>query len=131
MNMRNRSATLTVLLSALIALVLLIGWSFVGPAMGGSGTGGSDGPKEEPKEPDSPGPNDPNPDEPGPNPNPYPHPNPPDPEEDSDGDFIPDELEPKYNTDQFDWDSDNDHLADSNEFGYTDPNIKDTDNDGI
>ena len=38
--MRDKSATSTILLSALIAFVLLIGWSFVGPAFGGSGAGG-------------------------------------------------------------------------------------------
>ena len=125
--MKKRSITFKILLSALVAFVLLIGWSFVGPAMGGAGFGGSDGPKEvPPNDPDSPGPDDPNPD--------YPRPHPPRPgpeEEDSDGDFIPDEDEPAHNTDQYDWDSDNDHLSDGNEGGPTDPNVKDTDNDGI
>ena len=50
---------------------------------------------------------------------------------DSDGDFIPDTQEPGTNTDPWDWDSDNDHLADSNEGSHTDPNLEDTDNDGI
>lgn len=146
-NMKNRSTTATILLSALVAFLLLIGWSFVGPALGGTGAGGSEapnnggapghgdspnpdpGPPGPPPDPDSPGPDDPNPDKPE-NPD-DPKPNPPDEFEDSDGDFIPDILEPEHNTDQFDWDSDNDHLADGIESGFTNPNIKDTDNDGI
>jgi hypothetical protein len=39
--------------------------------------------------------------------------------------------EPGHLTDKFDWDSDDDHLADGIEEGATDPNIKDTDNDGF
>ncbi|WP_455392466.1 hypothetical protein [[Eubacterium] cellulosolvens] len=125
--MKTRSTTLTILSAALVALILLIGWSFVGPALGGSGTGSSDSPEDKGAPgPDSPGPDDPNPDYPRPNPPP-----PPDPKDDSDGDFIPDDAEPYYETDQYDWDSDNDHLADGNEPGGTDPNLKDTDNDGI
>jgi len=43
-----------------------------------------------------------------------------------------DSQEPDHNTDAYDWDSDNDHLADSNEDGSTtDPNVVDTDNDGF
>jgi hypothetical protein len=144
--MENKTATWYILLTALVGLMLLIGWGFVGPALGGTGAGGyeapynggapgkGDSPNPDPNPgpgpnppppppPDSPGPDDPNPDDPAP-----PRP---DEREDSDGDLIPDELEPSHNTDQFDWDSDNDHLSDGNEGSYTDPNIKDTDNDGI
>jgi hypothetical protein len=105
--------------------MLLLGWSIVGLALGGTGTGGSDTPENQ----GTPGPD---PDYPGPHdPGPYPDPDPPEPEDDSDGDFIPDTLEPVFKTDPFDWDSDNDHLSDGNEGGPTDPNLKDTDNDGI
>jgi hypothetical protein len=50
---------------------------------------------------------------------------------DVDHDFIPDEDEPSHFTDQFDWDSDDDHLGDGAEMGSTDPNIMDTDDDGL
>lgn len=144
--MRNKSTTLPILMTALVGLIFLIGWSFVGPALGGTGMGGSEAPNnggapgkgDSPNPDPNPGPNpdpnpDPGPDYPGPDePNPDdPPPDPPEPKEDSDGDLIPDEAEPDHNTDRYDWDSDNDHLADGNEIVGTDPNIKDTDNDGI
>ena len=46
--MEDKGTTSVILLSALIALILLIGWSFVGPALGGTGAGSADGPDTEP-----------------------------------------------------------------------------------
>ena len=125
--MKERSASLIILLSGFVALVLLIGWSLVGTALGGTGAGHADNPYDHgaPGPKPNPYPDSPPPDEPGPKPRPRPE------TEDSDGDFIPDEDEPDYKTDIYDWDSDNDHLSDGNEDEVTDPNVVDTDNDGI
>lgn len=143
--MKERSATSLMLLTAFIALILLLGWSITGPVLGGTTPGGKDGEPSSPEgpsdEPGPPGPPDPNPDpDPDPDPDPpwpddprpdEPRPRPPEQLEDSDGDFIPDDLEPNHKTDKYDWDSDDDHIADSHEDGNTNPNKRDTDNDGI
>jgi len=118
--MKERSASAMILLTALVALCLLLGWSIAGFALGGTSPGGKDGdpsspegpgenpspdpnpdpdpdpdPDPSPPPPDNPGPDDPEPDEP--------KPRPPEPREDSDGDFIPDDSEPDHKTDQYDF----------------------------
>jgi hypothetical protein len=145
-NKKERSASSLILLTLSIAFVLLIGWSVTGLVLGGTTQGGKDGTPSPPEGPgDDPYPGPPGPPNPDPDPDPPPpdNPGPDDPEpddppnwptepvDDSDNDYIPDEDEPSHSTDQYDWDSDNDHLSDGNEDSSTDPNMKDSDNDGI
>jgi hypothetical protein len=141
--MEGKSTTSMVLLTALISLLILISWSFVGTALGGSGKGGADRPENEIPPDDEAEDDD-------------------DWDEENDGseaeceaeaeseseseaepqavnevwldigsDFLPDDDEISCGTDQYDWDNDNDHLSDGIENTATDPNIFDTDNDGI
>jgi hypothetical protein len=146
--MKNEMLKTIGLLTSLSVLVLLICWSFVGPAIGGTSEGGSDDPEQPPgegegeaeseaeaegaeSESESEAEAESEAESESESESESEAESESEEELDRDNDFIPDIDEPGHITDPFDWDSDDDNLGDGVENGATDPNQWDTDNDGL